>query len=138
MYIIVEKNKDISIINKYPLNYKDYNKCILELANDCKDENKAINCIYNKCKKHINNHIDSKIIQATSYCNDKDKGTAKIDTHIKKRYCDYVKELEKIKKNISKPITLEEFNKFNILKQKFKLGDIENNKKRDIKYKLIY
>lgn len=137
MYFKFDKNNMI-IINKYPLTYKDYNGCVSGLVDKCKDEKKQIKCIYNECKKHINNHIDAKIIQASLYCKDKDKGNMKIDADIKKRYCDYVKELEKLKKNISKPITLDEFNKYSILKQKFKTGDAEINKKRDVKYQLLY
>lgn len=137
MYFKIDKN-NITVINKYPLTYKDYNGCVSGLANKCKDENKKIKCIYNECKKHINNHIDAKIIQASSYCKDKEKGVMKVDTNIKKRYCEYVKELEKLKKNISKPITLDEYNKYNILKQQFKKGDAEINKKRDVKYQLLY
>lgn len=137
MYFKIDKNH-MTAINKYPLTYKDYNHCVSGLVNKCKDENKQIKCIYDKCKKHINNHIDAKIIQASSYCKDKDNGTMKVDANIKKRYCDYVKELEKLKKNISKPITLDEYNKYSILKQQFKKGDAENNKKRDVKYLLMY
>lgn len=137
MYFKIDKN-NIQAINKYSLEYKGYNACASDLVNKCKDEKKAIKCIYDKCKSHVNNHIDAKILQASSYCKDKDTGLFKVDTNIKKRYCEYVKELEKLKKNISKPITLDEYNKYIILKQQFKKGDDEINKDRDIKYKIIY
>ena len=137
MYFQITKD-NVMVINKYPLAYKDYNKCAAGLVNKCKDEKKMVKCIYDECKSHVTNHIDAKIQQAKSYCNDKDKGPGKVDPYIKKRYCLYVKELEKMKKTISKPITLDEYNKYMILKKKFTSGDIENNKKLDYKNKIIY